>query len=183
MSSSTEGVNTNTANQITLHSGAGCTLDKTADAVSRILGTSCASSDGNNAGCAYQQTGNTSYGHGFNMQAGGVFAHTLEADGISVWFFDRDAVPADVTSKKPNPESWGTPTAFFPKTQCDIMSHFLAQNLIFDITLCGDWAGPAYESSGCPGTCASAIADKTNFNGASSSCFELLLLLLRACAD
>lgn len=159
-------MNTNTENQITLHSGSGCVLDKTAKAVARILGTSCESSDGNNAGCAYQQTGNTSYGHGFNLQAGGVFAHTLEADGISVWYFDRDAIPSDIQSKKPDPASWGTPTAFFPNTQCDILSHFLAQNLIFDITVCGDWAGPAYASSGCPKTCNDAVADPSNFDGA-----------------
>ena len=55
----------------------------------------------------------------------------------------RDAIPADITSKQPDPASWGTPDAYFPNTQCDIMSHFLAQNLIFDITVCGDWAGAA----------------------------------------
>lgn len=154
-------------NQVTLHSGAGCVLDKATDALSHLLGTSCESSNGNNAGCAWQQKENSTFGHLFNMQAGGVYAHTLESDAISVWYFPRDSIPADITSQTPDPSTWGTPTALFPNTQCDIMSHFLAQNLIFDITLCGDWAGPAYESSGCPGTCASAIADKSNFNGAS----------------
>lgn len=150
-------------NQVTLHSGAGCILEKTTNALSNLLGTTCESSNGNNAGCAWQQKGNNTFGHLFNMQAGGVYAHTLESDGIAVYFFDRDNIPADITAQKPDPSTWGTPTALFPNTQCDIMSHFLAQNLIFDITLCGDWAGPAYEGSGCPGTCASAIANKTNF--------------------
>ncbi|EIW58553.1 glycoside hydrolase family 16 protein [Trametes versicolor FP-101664 SS1] len=159
-----EGVNNNMQNQVTLHSGAGCVLDKATDALSNLLGTSCESSNGNNAGCAWQQKENSTFGHLFNMQAGGVYAHTLESDAISVWYFPRDSIPADITSQTPDPSTWGTPTALFPNTQCDIMSHFLAQNLIFDITLCGDWAGPAYESSGCPGTCASAIADKSNFN-------------------
>ncbi|KAI0629340.1 glycoside hydrolase family 16 protein [Trametes polyzona] len=159
-----EGVNNNVQNQITLHSGPGCILDKATDALSHLLGTSCESSNGNNAGCAWQQKSNKTFGHLFNMQAGGVWAHSVEDDAISVWFFDRDAVPADITAQKPDPSTWGTPTALFPNTQCDISSHFLAQSLIFDITLCGDWAGPAYESAGCPGTCASAIADKSNFN-------------------
>ncbi|KAI0372612.1 glycoside hydrolase family 16 protein [Pilatotrama ljubarskyi] len=159
-----EGVNQNTQNQITLHSGPGCALDKKADALSNLLGTTCASSPDNNSGCAWQQKANNTFGHGFNMQAGGVFAHSVEADAISVWFFDRDSIPADIAAKKPDPSTWGTPTALFPNSQCDISSHFLAQSLIFDITLCGDWAGAAYESSGCPGTCASAIADKSNFN-------------------
>ncbi|CDO69351.1 Glycoside Hydrolase Family 16 protein [Trametes cinnabarina] len=158
-----EGVNTNVQNQITLHSGPGCTLDKSAKALSNMLGTTCASSPDANSGCAYQQKGNNTFGHLFNMQAGGVYAHSLESDAISVWYFDRDSIPADITAQKPDPSTWGTPTAFFPNTQCDISSHFVAQSLIFDITLCGDWAGAAYESSGCPGTCASAIADASNF--------------------
>ncbi|KAI0642242.1 glycoside hydrolase family 16 protein [Trametes meyenii] len=158
-----EGVNENVQNQVTLHSGGGCVLDKAAKALANVVGTTCASSNGNNAGCAYVQNGNNSYGHEFNMGAGGVYAHTLEADAISVWYFPRDQIPADITAQKPDPSSWGTPTALFPNTQCDIMSHFLAQNLIFDITLCGDWAGPAYEGSGCPGTCASQIANPSNF--------------------
>ncbi|KAI0738520.1 glycoside hydrolase family 16 protein [Daedaleopsis nitida] len=158
-----EGVNDQTQNQITLHSGPGCLLDKATHALSRILGTQCESKDGDNSGCAFQQEGNSTYGHSFNMQAGGVYAHTLEDEGISVWFFDRSAIPADITAKTPDPASWGTPTAFFPNTQCDILGHFLPQQLIFDITICGDWAGPAYAGSGCPGTCEQAVADPKNF--------------------
>ena len=139
-------------------------LDKAADALSEIIGTSCESSNGNNAGCAFLQKENNTFGHLFNNQAGGVFAHTLESAGISMWFFDRDAIPDDITNQTPDPSSWGTPTAFFPNTECDILSHFLAQNLIFDITICGDWAGAAYESSGCPGTCSDAVANSTNFD-------------------
>ena len=153
-------------NQITLHSSADCTLDRAASALANKLGLTCTSANGNNAGCAYQQKENNTFGHLFNMQAGGVFAHTLESDGISVWFFARDAIPADITSKQPDPASWGTPDAYFPNTQCDIMSHFLAQNLIFDITVCGDWAGAAYSQSGCPATCNDAVADPSNFQGA-----------------
>ncbi|KAI0664261.1 glycoside hydrolase family 16 protein [Cubamyces menziesii] len=159
-----EGVNLNSQNQITLHSGPGCLLDKAADALSNLLGTTCESSNGNNAGCAWQQKGNNTFGHLFNMQAGGVWAHTVESDAISVWFFDRDNIPADITNQQPDPSTWGTPDALFPNTQCDISSHFLAQSLIFDITLCGDWAGPAYSGSSCPGTCSQAIANASNFN-------------------
>ena len=129
-------MNTNTKNQITLHSGPGCTLDKAVHALANVLGTTCASSNGDNSGCAYQQTQNTSFGHGFNMQAGGVYAHTLEASGISVWFFDRDAIPSDIQNKKPNPPSWGTPTAYFPNTQCDIGSHFADDSIIINLNFC-----------------------------------------------
>ncbi|RDX49175.1 glycoside hydrolase family 16 protein [Lentinus brumalis] len=159
-----EGVNEQVQNQITLHSGDDCTLDRAADALANKLGFTCTSSNGNNAGCAYQQKENTTYGHGFNMQAGGVYAHTLEADGISVWFFDRSAIPADITAQTPDPSSWGTPTAYFPNTSCDIATRFQKQQLIFDITLCGDWAGPAYSQGNCPGTCADAVKDASNFD-------------------
>ena len=159
-----EGVNLNTQNQVTLHSGAGCTLPQTVDALAHIISTTCESSNGDNSGCAYQQTETNSFGHAFNMMAGGVFAHTLETEGISMWFFNRSAIPDDLAQQTPDPSSWGTPTAFFPNTECDIMSHFLAQNLIFDITICGDWAGAAYASSGCPGTCSDAVANTTNYD-------------------
>ncbi|RPD73260.1 glycoside hydrolase family 16 protein, partial [Lentinus tigrinus ALCF2SS1-7] len=159
-----EGVNEQLQNQITLHSGADCTLDKAADALSNKLGLTCTSSNGNNAGCAYQQKENNTFGHLFNMQAGGVYAHTLESDGISVWFFDRDAIPSDLAAKTPDPSGWGTPTAYFPNTDCDIAAKFKKQQLIFDITLCGDWAGAAYSQSSCPGTCADAVANASNFD-------------------
>ena len=129
-----------------------------------MLGTKCESSNGDNAGCSFVQDSDNTFGHLFNMQAGGVFAHTLEDDAVSVWFFDRHAIPQDIKDKRPDPSSWGTPTAFFPNTQCDIMGHFLPQSLIFDITICGDWAGPAYESSGCPGTCSQAVAESKNYD-------------------
>ncbi|KAH9913969.1 glycoside hydrolase family 16 protein [Epithele typhae] len=157
-----ENVNEATSNQITLHSGAGCTLDKATNALAKLVSTTCASSNGNNAGCAYSQTTNNTFGHGFNMQAGGVFAHTLESDSISVWYFDRDAIPSDISSGSPDPSSWGTPTAFFPNTNCDIEKHFLNQSLIFDITICGDWAGSAFSAT-CSGTCSDAVADPANF--------------------
>lgn len=50
--------------------------------------------------------------------------------------------------------TFGTPTAYFPSTtNCSIPSHFGPNNIIFDLTLCGDWAGNTYATSGCPGTC------------------------------
>ncbi|KAI0773314.1 glycoside hydrolase family 16 protein [Trametes elegans] len=165
-----ENVNEATQNQVTLHTGPGCSINKgdglvtkTLATVSTLFGTECASSDGNNAGCAFGMQDNSSYGHGFNHQAGGVYAHTLEDDGIKVWFFTRGQIPADITARKPDPSTWPTPVAAFPSTDCNIKEHFKAQNIIFDITLCGDWAGAAYSSSGCPGSCEQAVADKTNF--------------------
>lgn len=48
----------------------------------------------------------------------------------------------------------GTPVAYFPSTStCNIPSHFGPNNIIFDLTLCGDWAGAVYSQDGCPGAC------------------------------
>jgi hypothetical protein len=49
----------------------------------------------------------------------------------------------------------GTPQAYFPNTQCDLEAKFAAHHLLFDLTLCGDWAGQdaVYNDVGCPGNC------------------------------
>ncbi|PCH36331.1 glycoside hydrolase family 16 protein [Wolfiporia cocos MD-104 SS10] len=161
-----EGVNLNTENQITLHSGPDCTLNNTQKVTSNLDGTQCASSPGADSGCAYSQTDPRSFGAGFNNASGGVFAHLWNTDGVTVWFFSRDEIPSDITAGTPDPTSWGTPAAIFPDTGCDISSHFYDHAIVLDTTICGDWAGPAYTSSGCPGTCEEIVANATNFENA-----------------
>lgn len=166
-----EGVNNQNFNQYTLHTNDGCTLDKNpptssskvAAFTANVLGTQCASGDGSNAGCAFSDTRNTSFGQGFNDIAGGIFAHEWTNSSIKMWHFQRDEIPADITSGNPDPSTWPTPAAFWSSSTCDISSHFYNHVLTLDITLCGDWAAGAYASSGCPGTCADAVADPTNF--------------------
>ncbi|OBZ74173.1 putative glycosidase C21B10.07 [Grifola frondosa] len=125
-----ENVNEATNNQITLHSGAGCTLAEGAKTLlSHVQGTTCASTGGNNAGCA------------------------------------RAASSKQRRERQPRPVHVGNADGRVLKLQCDIASHFQNHQLVLDITLCGDWAGPAYSSSGqCPGTCSDAIADPSNFS-------------------
>jgi len=96
---------------------------------------------------------------------------------IKIWFWPRHVsdVPSDVrnsNSDSINTDAWGTPTGYFPSTQCDINSKFTPSNIIVNLTFCesllilirhiatesqwysgGDWAGAVYGSSGCPGTC------------------------------
>lgn len=36
---------------------------------------------------------------------------------------------------------WGTPSASYPAPVCDVPRFFTAQQLVFDITLCGIWFG------------------------------------------
>ncbi|EJD08578.1 glycoside hydrolase family 16 protein [Fomitiporia mediterranea MF3/22] len=171
-----EGVNDGTNNQYTLHTADGCALDKSPAVstvskvtgkveafASNVLGTTCASSAGNNAGCAFLDTSTTSYGHGFNMLAGGVFATLIDDSGISIYRFERSSIPGDLQAQKPDPSSWGVPAAFWSSSTCDIQSHFKDMNIVFDTTLCGDWAGAAFPAS-CPGTCSDAVKNASNFD-------------------
>ncbi|KAH8091655.1 glycoside hydrolase family 16 protein [Cristinia sonorae] len=160
-----EGVNEQSDNQITAHTGAVCNIVKdTVQTAGRLVGQTCQSKDGANAGCNFAMDSNATYGHGFNMNAGGVYAHTWETDAIKVYFFPRQAIPQDIKDGNPDPESWGQPYASFPSSnECSIGDAFQDNKIVFDITLCGDWAGAAYGQSGCPGTCAQTVTDPKNF--------------------
>ena len=127
------------------------------------ISTNCVTAGGDNSGCAFVSNSAQSYGDGFNSAGGGVYAHLLATNGITVYFFPRSSIPSDITAGAPQPSGWGTPLAFFPSTNCDIPSHFNSHNLVFDITMCGQWAGAAYGGSGCPGSCIEAVADPSNF--------------------
>lgn len=61
--------------------------------------------------------------------------------GITVWFFPRNAIPADISADQPNPKGWGKPVADFPSANCNPYEFFRDHYNIFDTTLCGDWAG------------------------------------------
>jgi hypothetical protein len=60
---------------------------------------------------------------------------------IKVWFWQRHTsdVPSDVrngNSGSINTDTWGTPTAYFPDSQCDINSKFAPSNIIINLTFC-----------------------------------------------
>ena len=59
----------------------------------------------------------------------------------SIWYWDRASVPASVTTATDSIDisSWGAPSAAWPATSCNIPQFFGAQQLVIDITLCGDW--------------------------------------------
>jgi len=78
---------------------------------------------------------------------------------IKVWFWSRSdtTVPSEVSGGSTNvdTDNWGEPTAYFPSTSssCNIASKFGPQNIVINLTFCGDWAGNVYAASGCPSTC------------------------------
>lgn len=141
-----EGANDQTTNDVTLHTGPGCSITNNGGFSGSLKYTSCASSGTNNLGCQIGATSEKTFGTGFNANGGGVYATEWTSGYISVWFFPRGEIPADVLSSSPKPSTWGTPIARF-EGDCDMASSFTNQQLVFDTTFCGDWAGQAWWSS------------------------------------
>nr|ANC68156.1 endo-beta-1,3-1,4-glucanase [Evansstolkia leycettana] len=159
-----EGVNQQTNNAMTLHTNEGCTIDNSGF-TGTLVTSNCwinAPGQSTNAGCSIDSTSSQSYGTGFNNAGGGVYATEWTSNGISIWFFPRGSIPADISSGSPDPSTWGTPAASFGGSGCDIDSHFGAQQIVFDTTFCGDWAGNVWSSGSCAslaGTCQDYVAN------------------------
>lgn len=123
-----EGVNMQPQNQVTMHTSDGCSL----------AGSSCLA----NKGCPLK---GGKFADGFNPGNGGIYAMEWTSDGISVWNFDRGQEPQDILGNSPDPKGWGNPIAAFQGgSSCDIDQHFKDQQIVFDTTFCGDWAGKTW---------------------------------------
>lgn len=139
-----EGVNTQTEGVITLHTGPGCEMSNEGTIHSTYFKETNCNANNGFLGCGMKTSDNQNYGDGFNDIGGGVYAMEWTSEHIAVWFFPRHRIPQDVTSDAPNPSNWGSPTArFVGGNGCDIDQHFQNNNLVFDTTFCGDWAGAA----------------------------------------
>ncbi|KAK0196536.1 glycoside hydrolase family 16 protein [Armillaria mellea] len=145
----TEGINDYTNNQATLHTDPGCSLPSiNADALNI---TGAAQTRPATAGCGFRSASDVSLGAAFNGNGGGVYAMKWDDDGIQVYFWTPDSVPSDVEAGTPVPDRWGVPMANWPSSTCNSTKYFYDHSFIFDTTLCGDWAGSAWNSSGTPG--------------------------------
>ncbi|EMC95257.1 glycoside hydrolase family 16 protein [Baudoinia panamericana UAMH 10762] len=143
-----EGVNSQTTDSMTLHSSSGCSITNNGAFSGTIATSNCdinAAGQATNAGCGISNTNTQTYGAGFNAVGGGVYAMDFEASAITIYFFPRGAIPSDINSGLPNPSGWGTPVAQF-QGACDIPSHFNSQQIVFDLTYCGDWAGAVWST-------------------------------------
>lgn len=134
-----EGVNTQTSDSITLHTSAGFSVSNDGSSSgTQLLGSDCEG----NSGCSQTTSDNQNYGDGFNAINGGVYATEWTSDHIAVWFFPRTNIPSDISGGNPNPSGWGSPLAQFnPTDGSSIDDHFQNNQLVFDTTFCGDWAG------------------------------------------
>lgn len=68
------------------------------------------------------------------------------SDAISVWFFARASIPADVLGESPDPKGWRNPMAKFSGGGCSIDKYFAEQKMIFNTAFCGDWAGKSWDA-------------------------------------
>lgn len=162
-----EGVNDYTNNQATIHTDVGCTIASTNQSVlditgSVIGGTDCAALTTGNQGCGIRASTSNSFGPGFNSNGGGIYAMKWDTTGIAVYFFPRGTEPADIDAGAPQPDTWGPAQARWPATSCDPFQFFSDHSVIFDTTLCGDWAGAVWSGSGIPGQ-EQSCAQRTGF--------------------
>ncbi|KAL2757499.1 glycoside hydrolase family 16 protein [Sodiomyces alcalophilus JCM 7366] len=159
-----EGVNTQDKNKVTLHTGPGCSITNEGTVASTTLKeTNCNAGDAY-LGCTQATASNDNYGDGFNDIGGGVYAIQWTDEHISVWFFPRGRIPDNVESDSPDPSAWGPALARFNGgEECHLPDHFKKQSLVFNIALCGEWAGRVWgdnaECSALAPTCDEWVAD------------------------
>jgi hypothetical protein len=171
-----EGVNAQSNNAITLHTSATCVVSTAGSAPGGVLANGdCNSGNGNN-GCSQSTTTANNFGDPFNANGGGVYAMEWTSSAISVHFFPRNAIPADITANTPNPSSWGAPQAKFTSSGagCNIDNHFKNHQIIFDTTFCGDWAGQVWSSGSCASKATTCEAYVANNPGAFESAYWLI---------
>jgi len=152
-----EGVNQVTMNQMALHTASGCSHSANAIQTSKLINsTDCSTAANGNEGCVVTTPSTSSYGEGFAADGGGMFVTEFASSGISIWFFNHSSIPSLLqgNASSVNTSDLGIPTANWPASSCSISNFFEPQALVFDITLCGDFAGNANVfSETCPGVC------------------------------
>lgn len=148
-----EGINQMPSNQYAMHTTPGCfhTTPPEQTGTSSLVDCSQAS------GCLVAENAPNSFQSGFAAAGGGVYAAQFDYTGIFIWFWSRPNVPASITQATATSSidlsDWGTPSASYVNSTCTIEDFFGPQQLVIDITLCGEWAGlPSFYDQ----TCASA---------------------------
>jgi hypothetical protein len=159
-----------TSNLATLHTNATCVVDSADESMTGTLEYSnCTAS----TGCRVIMNGTNSVAAtatGYNQAGGGIYAMERSfgstGTGVRIWYFSFDDVPEGLLDNATSVDtsSWPTPAADFPVTSC--RSQFEEHQITFTTTLCGTWAGPAYNETSCAatyGSCSSQVA----YNGSS----------------
>lgn len=105
-----EGVNDQTPNAMTLHTGANCNMPASRTQTGTATLNNCDVNANGNSGCGVQAPTPDSYGPAFNNAGGGFYAMERTSTFIKVWFWGRNAgnVPAEVRSggNSINTDTW-----------------------------------------------------------------------------
>lgn len=139
----------NTVNQYTGHTAANCTIDKAPSPDFAVPPSSSSNSlpscgpTPTNSGCAFLDNVQGSYGPALNTAGGAVIATEWTSAGIRIWNFPRNHIPMDLVQDRPTPQLWSKQymKAAWQNTTCPTQKYFNQMSMVFDITLCGDWAG------------------------------------------
>jgi len=166
-----EGVNMVHNSQSSLHTDPGCTAVNAVQTSTLVNSTDCSFKTNSNEGCFVEDPDPNSYGAAFAAAGGGVFVTEYAETGISIWFFSRSNVPSSLqgNASSIDTSTLGKPVSNYPSGHCNIDQFFRAQNLIFDITLCGDFAGDAQVfAQTCSGICYNdyVIGSPSNYDNA-----------------
>ena len=160
-----EGVNSQPANKMTLHTNAGVSVTNSTGFSGELVTPNCdidAPDQATNAGCQIADTSNITFGSGFNAANGGVYATEWTSEFIKIWFFPRGSIPSDVASGTPTPsDAWGAPNSVF-QGDFNMDEHFQNLQIIFDTTFCGQWAGVDWNTSSCASMAATCEDYVTN---------------------
>ncbi|KAJ4507934.1 hypothetical protein HRR88_006617 [Exophiala dermatitidis] len=166
-----EGVNGQTNNNMAMHTDSGCSIVNTGAYSGSLETANCdvnAADQATNAGCSISSGSTSSFGSGFNSQGGGVYATEWTSEAVSIWFFPRGSIPSDITSGNPDTSGWGLPQGQFAGS-CDIDSKIKNQQLVFDVTFCGDWAGNVWSTDA---TCSAKASTCQDFVQNNPSAFQ-----------
>jgi len=131
-----EGINQQSENDMTLHTSRGCFIINTGTFTGRLNTTDCyvnALDQANNVGCQITASESTTYGIGFNTIKGGIYATEWTSSYISIYFFPRTQVSADIDCNNPDASTWGPPLAQF-QGNCDFDAHFQNQQIVSLVT-------------------------------------------------
>lgn len=77
---------------------------------------------------------------------------------ISIWFWRRNNIPANVQNNTPDPATWGRPMAMFAGSGCSVDNHFANMKIVVNTDFCGPWGGSTFASQGCGSSCISYVA-------------------------
>lgn len=164
------------SNLVSVHTNTSCTIPTSiSDQTGTVAYSNCSAYAESNPGCRVEMNGTSTptWGASLNSAGGGIIAMERSfgttGQGVRVWYFAnsaRSSLPSDLKagSSSLNPDNWGTPNVHLPISSC--YNDFSAHKIIFDITLCGDWAANTYAESGCAAKY-SACSAQVAYNGSS----------------